>query len=140
MEIKMPTPEEMKDERYFQIRDVDKRGCGSFTSFCVQPDASEQEIGDLASEIWTENRKHHEEMNNFRSGIFWQPFKWRQTVGVVEMKREIKKLDKVNERTGRDYQNVWTTKRGGMKLKIHNSYIKMVMTNGNVYEGNGYKY
>ena len=135
---KMPSPSEMKKERYFQIRDVGKDGCGSYEAFCVSGDTKENDIGNIASEVWT-NTMLWREKRHFPS-MFRQPPKWRQTISVVEIKRDIKKLDKTNERTGRDYENVFTTKRGGFKFKIHNNYVKIIMKDGSTYAGNGYKF
>lgn len=129
---KLPMPEQMRDERYFQIRETSKNDGSHFYIFCVQPCATDKEIGDIAAEIWTNeniNRKTRTLINH----------KWKKIVPVIEVNRIIKKLAKPTK-SGRTYENCWTTKRGGLKLKIENSHLKMTMVNGNVYEGNGYKY
>lgn len=127
----------MKDERYFEIRDVGKDGCGSFETFCVSSDATEREIGDIASELLTESKSRRDEMN--KHSFFYQSH-WRPTVHVVEETRKIVPPDQFAIKRGREFMNEWKTKRGGLKLKICNSYIRITMTNGNKYEGNGYEY
>lgn len=139
MKIELPKPEEMSDERYFQIRDVDtKTGCGHFDIFCVTKDTSDKEIGDIASDTWTKEMLEQE--RKYIPSFFREPPKWRSVIKVVEYTRAIEKLEKINERTLRDYKNIWNTKRKGFKFKIQNGYIKIKMKSGEIYEGNGYSY
>jgi hypothetical protein len=130
-------PEQVGDERTFQIRNVGSDGCGSFEHFTVTSDTPEQEIFDLACTIMTEamELKERQHMPSF----FREPPKWRNTIKVVEMKRKVIKLDKVNERTGRDWTNEWSTKRGGLKFKIHNSWCEVTFSDGEKGRCNGYK-
>jgi len=123
------------------FRDIGRDGCGSFYIFCVGNNASNQEIGDIASEIWTKEMKKREELNNLcRYSFFYQPKKWRSVVKVVEMVRTILPPDEFAKRHGRNFTNKWRSKRKGLTLKIKNSFIKIKFQNGDVYEGNGYRY
>lgn len=133
---KIPEPQEMSDERYFYIRDVDRNGHGSFGMFCVDSKTTNDEIGKIAADVWTKKKLEKERI--YMPSLFKKPSKWRNVINVVEQERKIRKLDKINERTGKEYENSWMTKRGGFKFKIHNNYIKMVLHDGTVYVGNGY--
>ena len=135
---KIPEINEISDERYFQIRDVDSHGCGSFYSFCVKSEATLEEIGKIASETMTNNKMRQEQM--YIPFIFSKPPYWRPTIKVIEMKREIKNLTEINKRTCRDYKNIWSTKRKGLKFTIINNRIKMKMSDGSTYSGNGYSF
>ena len=135
---KIPEINEISDERYFQIRDVDSHGCGSFHSFCVKSEATIEEIGKIASEILTNYKLEQEE--NSKYSLFSRKINWRPTIKVIEEKREIKNLPEINERTGRNYQNIWSTKRKGLKFVITNNWIKMKMSDGSIYTGNGYSF
>lgn len=131
--IVLPNPKEMKDERYFLIEE--KRKDSIYRDlFCIEPDSTDQEIGDIAAEIWTNYCVEREERNRP-----FLKFKWVKTVDVIEQTRKIKKLDHVNK-WGKDYENCFSTKRNGLKLKLHNCHVEIKTTNGNVYKGNGYKY
>ena len=139
MKIEIPKIlENIQDERYFEIRDVDSKGCGSFNTICISADTPDEEIYQIVADEQTNEMIHKEEM--YIPSVFREPPKWRQTIKVVEQKRNIKKLDRIDERTGRDYINKWNTKKGGLKFTINNNWIRMKMTSGEVREGNGYSF
>ena len=137
-QIDFPTPDSMKYERYFQIRDYDKDGCGSSQTFCVSWDATEQEIWDIASEERT--KRMEEKERNYIPAFYRKPPKWRNKIKVVEMHRSIKKLEEVNPRTGKDYTSEWVTKRWGFKFSISNMWLTMTMQDGSTRSCNWYKY
>ena len=136
--LEIPDAKKMNNERYFQIRDVDSEGCGSFISFCVKENTSNEDIYKEAAELQTNAMNRREEM--FIPSMFRQPPKWRNTIKVVEQKRTIRQLEEVNERTGRDYTNDWNTLRGGLKFTIYNSFIEVTMSDGKKYRGDGYEF
>jgi len=135
---KIPDLKEIKNERYFQIRDLDSHGCGSFYSFCVKLEATLEEIGKIASDTMTNNKTEQEE--KYIPFIFSKSPYWRPTIKVIEMQRKIKNLSEINSRTGRNYENIWLTKRKGLKFTIIHDLVKIEMSDGSVYTGNGYSF
>jgi len=137
-EIPIKKNEINKGERYFEIRDVDKDGCGSCMTYCVNKNETDDNIFNLACELQTElmNKKEEEYIPSF----FRQPPKWRNTIKIIEMTRKILPPKKWEIENGRDYRNEWITKRCGLKFKIYNSWLKLTTICGKEYCGNGYKF
>lgn len=139
----LPKPEDMKNERYFEIRDLDSQGCGSTHIFVVSGNTSEQEIGEIAALEHTSEMERQESF--YIPSMFREPPTWRNSLKVVEQKRSIVTLDpnselgeRFMERTGKNYRSEWSTKRGGLKFKLSRSYMR-IKTNRGTYENSGYR-
>ena len=138
MKIYIPKKiEDVKDERYFQIRDLGSDGCGSCETFCVSLETTNEEIYQIASEMWTNRMIQKEEV--YIPSFFNRRPRWRPTIKVIEEKRDVEKLSEP-DKNGRDFRNIWMTKKKGLKFTIVNNWIRMKMTNGEVREGNGYSF
>jgi hypothetical protein len=140
MKIDIPKPEDVSGQRYFLIRNCGADGCGNFQTYCVARDTTTEEIMSIAAQEHTEYMMEQEK--RYIPMFFNKPPKWRSSLKVIEQSRSISKLDPVKdkekiERSGRDYTNKWTTKRGGLKFTIENNFIR-VKTNLGVHEYNGY--
>jgi len=123
MKIDIPKKlEDIKDERYFQIRDLDSNGCGSCETFCVSAETSNEEVFQIASDLWTERMEQKESL--YIPSFFRERPKWRQTIKVVEQNRNTEKLPEP-DKNGKDFRNIWTTKKKGLKFTITNNWIKI---------------
>lgn len=132
----LPKPEEMKNERYFQIRDCGKDGCGSFEIFCVEGETPEDAIYQISCDIQTARMEKKEKI--YTPGFFFrEPPKWRPTIKVIEYQRGIEPLAEPNK-FGKTFTNLWKVKRGGLKFTIVNNWIRVKLTNGETKSGNGY--
>ncbi len=86
----------------FQIRLVDKKGCGSFLYF----NATSENMKNEAEKTANEDLKRHQERDRFmRNTFMYHPHKPFKTISVVEYDSEKK-----------------CTKRGGIKFKLRLSY------------------
>ena len=133
----LPKPEEITNQRYFQIRDCDKDGCGSFHTFCVSGDTLQEEIYQIACEEQTAAMERKEQM--YIPSFFREPPKWRLTIKVVEHQRKIEQLTEP-DKNGRTYRNIWTTKPKGLKFTIVNNWIRIKLTNDEIKSANGYAF
>lgn len=94
----------------FQIRLVDKSGCGSFLYF----EADENNKEEMACKTANEDLKKRRERDEFMRGSFFhQPYKPFRTVSIVEYDNEKK-----------------CTKRGGIKFKITLNYFEAKLSSG----------
>lgn len=140
----LPTPEEMADERYFEIRDVDRDGCGMTMGYAVTSDTIPEEIYRLACLLMMDEMERRERF--YIPGPFTQPPTWRQTIKVIEVKRSIRYWNpekenerNIMERSGKKYTSDWAVKRGGLKFTIRNAWMR-IKTNRGTQQSNGYKF
>lgn len=134
---KIPEPEEMNGERYFQIRDVGSDGCGSFESFCVDKDCTQEEICAIACEVHTQAMIKKEQFHI--PSFFRKPPVWRNSLKVVEQKRDITPPNEWHIKRGKTYGNAWGVKRGGFKFKITRDYIQVKYADGTTKKIQGYR-
>lgn len=126
------------NERTFQLRNVGSNGCGSYEYFNVTGDTPEEEIFELACTVMTEAMESAE--RRYLPSPFREAPKWRMTIKVVEMRRNIVQLSEPNKRTGRDWRNEWLTKKKGLKFKICNSWCEVTYTDGSKKRSDGYTF
>lgn len=136
--LELPTPDQITDQRYFQIQDLDKDGCGCCKTFIVSGDTKDEDIFQIACDEWTKEMEEKEA--RYTPSFFREPPKWRKTLKVIEQKRTIIKLEKPNERTGRDYTNDWATKTKGLKFTIVLSFFRATMRSGAKFSSNSYSF
>lgn len=140
--IDIPKKEDAKgDERYFEIRNCGSDGCGSFHTFAVTADTTDEEIHQIAIDIHTENMELQEQ--RYYPSMFNKRPYWRPTIKVIEKSVSYYDLDPEKhktriERSGRTYSYEWQTKRGGYKFTIINQYIEIGYSNGAKERRNGY--
>ena len=86
IQIAFPSKKKIRDERYFQICDVDKKGRGSYKYFAVRSNASNKEIFETACGYFTSvmYRKQGEYNCKF---IEDKPM-WRKELNVIEQERK----------------------------------------------------
>lgn len=140
--IDIPKREDAKgNERYFEIRNCGSDGCGSFYTFAVTSDTQENEIYQIAIDLHTEHMELAEQ--RYYPSMFSKPPYWRPTIKVIEQSVSYYELDaekhKIKiERSGRNYEYDWKTKRGGLKFTIVNQYIEIGYSGGRKERRNGY--
>jgi hypothetical protein len=119
---KLPLPENMKDERYFLICNLNSDRCGSYYYFYATADSTNEEIFQYAIETIERKTKLYLQRP---SSIFLNPTpKWHNSIKVIELTRKITKLQEP-DKYGRVYTNIWKTKRNGLKFTLVRNWIKM---------------
>lgn len=91
--------------KHFQIKLVDKSGCGSFLYFDATDETAKDEACKTTNE-YLEQKRYRDETLKYLP--FYNVYKPHRTIKVVE-------YDKVNH----------CTKRGGLKFKLYLSYLKL---------------
>lgn len=103
----------------FQIRLIDKSGCGFFLYFEGENDNKEEMACKTANEYLRKRRERDEFM---RGSFFYQSYKPFKVISVVEFDNE-KKI----------------TKRGGLKFKIKLDYFELKVISGRKIRDEWYK-
>lgn len=132
---KIPEPEVMNGERYFQIREI-RKDSSSYELFAVTGDTTEKEIMEIACSEWMARMEKIEMM--YYPSIFRKPPYWANALTVVEQKRTILPPSDWHKDRGKTFMNKWETKRKGFRFKIAKSWMTATFADGNKRSAKSY--
>lgn len=133
---KIPEPEAMNGERYFQIREI-RKDSRSYESFAVTGDTTEKEIMEIACSEWMGRMEKREMM--YYPSIFREPPYWANTLTVIEQKRTILPPSDWHKERGKTFMNEWKTKRKGFRFKIARYWMTATFSDGSKRSVNSYR-